>query len=116
MTDDDEGGRPPGPTDPELLEAVREVDAESLPHQLPRNNRRSITLRLVISLAFLGLLFWRLPDVSIDDVLPEITSAAIGWVAIAIAVHIVAYVLQTGRWNAVSDTLGLHLPFRRMFS
>ncbi len=102
--------------DPELLEAVRELDAYSLPHQLPKNNWRSILLRLVISCAFLGVLFWRLPDVSVDEVLPEITSATVAWVAVAVLVHVVAYVLQTGRWSAVSDTIGVHLPFRRMLS
>ena len=119
MSDEDQASDrrpPPGPGDAERLEAVRELDAESLPHQLPRNNWRSILLRLGISCAFLGVLFWRLPDVSVDEVLPEITLATIGWVAVAVVVHVVAYVLQTSRWSTVSDTLGIHLPFRRMLS
>ncbi len=110
----------PGDSPPEELaereEVLAEIDAEHLPHQLPRNNWRSTVLRLVISIAFLGLLFWRLPDVSLGDVVPELTAATAAWVAIAIAVHVVAYVLQTVRWDVVSNTLGVHLPFRRMFS
>jgi hypothetical protein len=31
-------------------------------------------------------------------------------------VHVVAYALQTIRWGQVSDTLGIHLRFRRLFS
>jgi uncharacterized protein (TIRG00374 family) len=104
------------PDDAELAEVFAEIDEEHLPHQLPTNNWRSTLLRLVVSLAFLALLFWRLPDVSLDDVLPELSAAAFGWVAAAVAVHVVAYLLQTLRWSTVSDTLGIHLAFRRMFS
>lgn len=100
----------------ELTEVLAEIDAEHLPHQLPSNNWRSTALRLAVSLAFLGVLFWRLPDVSLGDVLPELTAAALAWVAVAVGVHVVAYVLQTVRWSTVSMTLGIHLPFRRMFS
>ncbi len=120
MTGEDQGSDPARASDPdeqaELLEAVRELDADSLPHQLPTNNWASILARLTISLAFLGILIWRLPDVSVHEVLPEITSATIGWVVVAVVVHVVAYLLQTERWSAVSETLGLHLPFRRMLS
>lgn len=97
-------------------EALAEIDAAHLPHQLPSNNWRSILIRLAVSIAFLAVLFWRLPDVSLGDVVPELSAAAIGWVAVAIVVHVVAYVLQTARWTAVSTTLGIHLPFRRMLS
>lgn len=99
----------------ELCEAIAEIDEATLPHGLPRNNWRSIAVRLVISLLFLGILFWRLPPVSIDDVIPEFTTSTILWMVFAVGVHVVAYVLQTLRWVQVSSTLGLHLPFRRMF-
>lgn len=92
------------------------VGASTEPPLLPRNNWRSVVIRLVVSLGFLGLLFWRLPDVALDDVIPELTLAALGWIAVAVAIHVVAYVLQTMRWAAVSDTLGIHSPFRRLFS
>lgn len=110
---------PAGPTPPEDTErdeALAGIDAEHLPHQLPTNNWRSTLVRLVASVSLLGLLFWRLPDVSLDDVVPELTAAAAGWVALAIAVHVAAYGLQTARWQTVSTTMGIHLPFRRMLS
>ncbi|CAB4531440.1 unannotated protein [freshwater metagenome] len=100
----------------EREEALLQIDGERLAAQLPKNNWRSVLLRFLISIAFLSLLFWRLPDVSLGDVLPEISSAAIIWVLIAILVHVVAYALQTVRWSTVSNTLGIGLPFRRMFS
>jgi uncharacterized protein (TIRG00374 family) len=100
----------------ERTEVLAEIDAAHLPHQLPSNNWRSTVVRLAVSLAFLAVLFWRLPDVSVGDVLPELTAAAVAWVVVAVGVHVVAYVLQTVRWSTVSSTLGIHLPFRRMFS
>lgn len=117
---------PPRPTEPdggpgpaeaaERDEVLAEIDAAHLPHQLPSNNWRSTVLRLAVSLGFLAVLFWRLPDVSIGDVVPELTAAAAAWVAVAVVVHVVAYLLQTLRWATVSSTLGIHLPFRRLFS
>lgn len=111
----------PAPTvanapDAERDEVIAEIDAAHLPHQLPANNWRSTLLRLAVSLGFLAILFWRLPDVSLGDVVPELTAAAAAWVVVAVVVHVVAYLLQTLRWATVSSTLGIHLRFRRMFS
>ncbi len=102
--------------DEERAATLSELDSEELPHSLPSNNWRSIAIRVVVSFAFLGVLFWRLPEVSLDDVVPDLTAATAGWVIIAIGIHVVAYLLQTLRWSLVSDTMGIHLPFRRMFS
>ncbi len=99
----------------ELCEAIAEIDEATLPHGLPRNNWRNTTIRLGISLVFLGILFWRLPPVSIDEVVPELTATTVWWLVFAVAVHVVAYVLQTVRWSQVSHTLGVHTRFRRMF-
>ncbi len=122
--DDPSAGAPRPSDDPartadvegERAGVLEEIDAEHLPHRLPANNWRSTALRVVVSCAFLGVLFWRLPDVSVDDVLPELTAAALGWVVAAVVIHMLAYLLQTLRWSTVSATLGIHLPFRRMVS
>lgn len=100
----------------ERAEALAEIGEETLPHAVPRNRWGRTVLRLVVSLAFLAVLFWRLPDVDIDDLLPEITAATFVWIGVAVAVHVVAYLLQTLRWAEVSDTLGVHLPYRRLLS
>ena len=100
----------------ERREALAEIDETSLPHQLPRNNWRTTSIRLAISIAFLAILIWRLPDVTAKDLIPELTTATFSWIAFAVGIHIAAYVLQTLRWSQVSDTLGIRLRFRRMFS
>ncbi len=122
MTDEQpEVGDPTGPHGSvgdavERTAAIAEIDAEHLPHQVPANNWRNTVLRLLVSVGFLGVLFWRLPDVSLGDVVPELTAAAAAWVGVAVVVHMVAYLLQTLRWSTVSTTLGIHLRFRRMVS
>ena len=100
----------------ERAEALAEIDASSLPHEVPRNDWRKLALRLSFSVGFLALLIWRLPDVQLGDIFPKPTPMTAVWLAVAVGVHVVAYLLQTLRWSQVSDTLGIHLPFRRMFS
>lgn len=102
--------------DSERAEALAEIDADSLPHEVPRNNPWKLVLRIAFSIGFLALLIWQLPDVRIDDLLPDPTASAFGWIAAAIVLHLAAYALQNLRWAEVSDTLGIHLPFRRLFS
>lgn len=99
----------------ERLEAISEIGEEPLGDALPKNNWRSLALRLLASFALLGILFWRLPHVKPRDVVPELSANTFKWLAIAVGIHVVAYLLQTLRWFQVSTTLGLHTPFRRMF-
>lgn len=100
----------------ERAQAIAEIHEEHLPHQLPSNNWRSTLLRLLVSLGFLAVLFWRLPDIELDELLPEWSAATFAWIAAAVVIHVIAYGLQTARWMTVSETLGLHLPYRRMLS
>jgi len=103
-------------TDPERAEAIAEIDPETLPHEMPRNDARKLLARIAFSVGFLALLIWRLPGVSIGDLVPEPTWSTFAWIVLAIAVHMVAYLLQTLRWAEVSDTLGIHNRFRRLLS
>lgn len=105
-----------GPDDAERAEALAEIDEAALPHELPRNDWRKMAVRLLFSLGFLALLVWRLPDVELGEIFPAPTASTPAWLALAVGVHVVAYVLQTQRWSQVSATLGVQLPFRRMFS
>ena len=73
-------------------------------------------LRLVFSVGLLVLLFTRLPELDLDDLVPDITVSTFAWIGLAIAVHVIAYVLQALRWAEVSDTLDIHLPFKRLFN
>lgn len=108
-------GAGPGP-DPERAAALAEIGEGAVPLRMPRNDWRRTLIRIGCSVALLALLFWRLPAVSPGDLFPRPTTATFGWIAAAIGVHIVAYSLQNLRWAQVSDTLGIHLPFRRLFS
>lgn len=115
MSRPEEPADEPSPTT-ERAEALADIDASTLPHDVPRNNGLKLAVRIGFSLGFLALLIWRLPDVSLADLLPEPTWATLGWILVAIVIHIGAYLLQNLRWAEVSDTLGIHLPFKRLFS
>lgn len=113
---EDDTTPPEDPRSQELRRIERsEIGDPDRPPALPRNDPWRIAARLVGSLALLGLLFWRLPEVSLDQLFPSPTTATWVWIAVAIAVHVVAYVLQNLRWSAVSDTLGIPVGFRRLF-
>ncbi|MBS1838117.1 MAG: flippase-like domain-containing protein, partial [Actinobacteria bacterium] len=92
-----------------------EIGDPERPPAMPRNDVRRTLLRLAGSLVLLGILFLRLPEVSLSQLFPSPTTATWVWIAVAVAVHLVAYVLQNLRWATVSDTLGIPLPFRRLF-
>jgi len=110
-------GPPVGPEDlDEFEEALAEIEAESIPESLPKPRWTSVVLRLVFSVGLLVLLFTRLPELDLDDLVPDITVSTFAWIGLAIAVHVIAYVLQALRWAEVSDTLDIHLPFKRLFS
>ena len=125
MTDEDHAdprGPAPASENPapqrDPVEAERERLRGLEPPDEPRARARwrPVLLRLAISLALLTVLFWRLPDVTVADVVPEITGATVAWLAVAVGLMLVAYVLQNVRWWSVSRTLGLTSPFVRMLS
>jgi len=105
----------------ERAAALRAIELEEIgdparPPSVPRNDVGRIAVRIAVSLAFLAVLFWRLPEVSIDEMFPSPDASTWAWIAVAVLVHLVAYALQNLRWATVSDTLGIGLPFRRLFS
>lgn len=125
MTDDDHADRrgpapasgDPAPApDPVEVERAKLRGLEPAASPRPGPRWRPVLLRLGVSLGLLAVLFWRLPDVTVADVVPELTGAALAWLAAAVALMLVAYLLQNLRWWAVSRTLGLPSPFMRMLS
>lgn len=62
------------------------------------------------------MLLWRLPEVSVRDLVPELTRSSLAWLAAAVGLMLLAYTLQNLRWWAVSRTLGIPSPFLRMLS
>ncbi len=100
----------------ERLEAIDEIAAESLPHELPRNKGWKLALRVTFSVGLVALLIWSLPDTSLSDLVPEPTWATLGWILAAIVILFLAYLMQTLRWYQVSRTLEMQPDFRRLFS
>lgn len=74
------------------------------------------TLRIVLSVAMLGVLAWRLPDVRWSDVVPDWGASTPWWLAGAALATLAAYGFQTLRWSYVLDAFGLELPFGRLLS
>lgn len=101
---------------PELSPEVLEYPVEEATGRSPGSRVTRTLVRLGLGLGMLGLLIWQLPDVTVSDIIPTFTWSAAGWILLAVALHIVAYVFQTLRWQVVSTTIGIHLPFRRMWS
>lgn len=101
---------------PELDPEVLEYPVEEATGRSPGSRVTRTLIRLGLGLGMLGLLIWQLPDVTVSDIIPTFTWSAVGWIVLAICLHILAYALQTLRWQIVSETIGIHLPFRRMWS
>ncbi|MDP1806443.1 MAG: lysylphosphatidylglycerol synthase domain-containing protein, partial [Acidimicrobiales bacterium] len=73
-------------------------------------------LRLGLSALMLGVLFWRMPPVELDEVIPELNARTVGWLALAMLLTLVGLVLSALRWQRVLEVLGLHAGLRRLLS
>ena len=111
------GTTPVGPEDlDEFEEALAEIEAESIPHEPAQ---AAVDLRRAaprVQRGPAGPAVHRACRSSTSTTWsPTSPRRPSAWIALAIAVHVMAYVLQALRWAEVSDTLGIHLPFRRLF-
>jgi uncharacterized protein (TIRG00374 family) len=68
---------------------------------------RSLALRVGGSIAMLGLLAWKAPDFSMDELVPEWRTSTPFWLFGAAALTFVAVVLSSMRWQAVLTALGV---------
>ncbi len=75
-----------------------------------------LVLRLVISVAMLGVLLWRVPRFSFDELLPEWSSDTALFLASAAALTLAGIVLSTLRWRTVLTALGQDAKLRRLLS
>ncbi len=64
----------------------------------------------------LGLLAWQLPDFDPAELVPEWTPAVAWWLIASTVTLLVAFALQTARWDAVLRPMGYRVRFRRLFS
>lgn len=84
-------------------QTVDEVDGTLAPHHW-----RSLLVRIAGSALMLGVLIWKLPDVDVDELVPEWTSSTGWWLLGATALTFLGILLSSMRWQAVLTALGVH--------
>ena len=77
---------------------------------------RTLALRVAGSIAMLGLLAWKAPDFSMDDLVPEWRASTPFWLLGAAALTFVAIVLSSMRWQAVLTALGVRSHLGRLLN
>jgi uncharacterized membrane protein YbhN (UPF0104 family) len=82
------------------------------------NRKQAISLaaRIILSVALLGVLVWRVPSFDAEEVVPELTARTVLWLAVAAALTLGGLVLSALRWQRVLEVLGLHAGLRRLLS
>lgn len=93
----------------ELAEAGQEPTAR------PRR-RWVLPLRILVSLAMLGVLVWKVPDFSLDELVPSWTPGTFAWLGGAVVLTVVGVVLSAVRWSQVLRALERPAPLRRLVS
>ncbi len=96
----------------QLAELTEEA---SEPAHQPRR-RWVLPLRVLVSVAMLGVLVWKIPDFSIDELLPTWSPGTGAWLAGAITLTGLGVVLSALRWSQVLHALGRPAPLRRLTS
>ena len=76
----------------------------------------SLLLRILVSVAMIGLLLWRAPDVDLAELIPERSSTTFLWLGVAALLTLAGMVLATVRWGQVLRALELPTAPRRLFS
>jgi uncharacterized protein (TIRG00374 family) len=64
----------------------------------------------------LGVLIWRIPHFDVDELIPAWSAGVGWWLGGAAVTLLVAFAMQTLRWNQVLVALGRRMPFLRLFS
>ncbi|HEX2381537.1 MAG TPA: lysylphosphatidylglycerol synthase transmembrane domain-containing protein [Acidimicrobiales bacterium] len=75
-----------------------------------------LVVRLSISVAMLGVLLWRVPKFSADELLPDWNRDTALFLALAAALTLAGIVLSTLRWRTVLNALGQDAKLRRLLS
>jgi uncharacterized protein (TIRG00374 family) len=81
-----------------------------------RHPWRGLVLRVVGSIAMLGLLVWQAPDFDVDELVPEWHSSTPWWLLGAATLTLVAIVLSSMRWQAVLTALGVRSHLGRLIN
>ncbi|HKY14337.1 MAG TPA: lysylphosphatidylglycerol synthase transmembrane domain-containing protein [Microthrixaceae bacterium] len=75
-----------------------------------------MALRILASLVLLAVLAWQLRGFDFSELLPELSVTTGLWLLASIGMLLVAFALQTLRWDAVLVPMGYHVPFPHLFS
>jgi hypothetical protein len=86
------------------------------PTAAPRRRWLVLVIRLVISVAMLAVLLWRVPRFSFEQLLPDWNSDTALFLALAVALTLTGIVLSTLRWRTVLSALGQDAKLRRLLS
>lgn len=81
-----------------------------------RRGQWVLPARIAVSVAMLGVLVWRVPQFSLDDLLPDLTLRTALLVIGATLLTLAGIVLSTVRWAAVLSALGQRIPLRHLLS
>lgn len=81
-----------------------------------RKQAVSLLVRITMSALMLALLIWRVPPIELDEVVPELTTRTVLWLAVAVVLTLAGIVLSALRWQRVLEVLGLHAGLRRLLS
>ena len=98
------------------VDGAEEIEVEVVPSAPGRRGLVILGLRILLSAGMLGILFWRMPDVSLDDMLPEWTLQTALLLVGAAALTFLGLVLATVRWRAVLGALGHDAPLSHLLS
>ena len=90
-----------------LVDAAETGATRAEPHR-----RWVLPLRIVASLAMLGVIWWRFPHLTWSNVLPDWDGDSIGWMLGALALTFVAIVLSAVRWQQTLRALDLSSRLR----
>src|SRR5438067_8467525 len=82
----------------------------------PRRRWWVLVFRLAMSAAMLGVLLWRVPRFSFDELLPDWNSDTALFLALAAALTLAGIVLSTLRWRTVLAALDQPAKLRRLLS
>jgi glycosyltransferase 2 family protein len=81
-----------------------------------RRARRVLILRVVVSLALLGVLFTQVDDVNFGALLPTWSLSTGMWLGGALVLTFAGIGLSTARWQQVLTAMGIHTRWRHLFS
>jgi uncharacterized protein (TIRG00374 family) len=108
-----------GVTEPTQAGAEALLEDEAAIDLVEAGGRRRpyvLIARLSLSAAMLGVLFWRMPNVSLDDVIPDWNRDTALFLTGAALLTLLGVVLSTLRWRTVLNALGQDAKLRSLLS